>query len=90
MKREILELGLALGRSWRQVQQWDYRGQVPHKWRLPMLREAAARLVPLRDEDFVWEKPALQQPGRVSERSCPAKTATGRRGKGGAPDGVNQ
>jgi len=90
MRREIRELGLALGRSWRQVQQWDYRGHVPYKWRLPMLREAAARLVPLRDEDFVWEKPAQTQLRRVGKRRRGPKAAAGRRGKAGAPAGVNQ
>ena len=65
MKREILELGEALGCSVRQVQQWGYRGHVPHKWRLPMLKEAAERLVLLSEQDFVWEKVAKRRAGRV-------------------------
>ncbi len=90
MKREIRELGQAVGCSARQVQQWGYRGHVPYKWRLPMLREAASRLVPLSEDDFVWEKAAKRRSGRVSRAARSDKAARGRRANRAAPAGANQ
>jgi hypothetical protein len=88
VKREILELGLALGCSVRQVQQWKSRGHVRHRRRLPMLREAAARLVPLADADIAWGPPAMRRVGCWAKKGRSAKAASSRRRKGQAPAGV--
>ena len=71
MKREILELGQVLGCSVRQVQQRGYRGHVPNKWRLPMLKEAAEQLVLLSEEDCVWGRWRSAGPEGCQSRPAP-------------------
>lgn len=91
MKSVVLEMGRAVGRTVRQIQQWKARGRVPYRWRLPMLKEAAARLVPLSEADFEWERVPKRSggPGANEARSHKASLRGRRKGRT-AGAGVNQ
>lgn len=53
----------SLGMSYRAVLKWRQR-QVPHRWRLPLIRAAAERGVVLRDSDFLLRTKMGPRPRR--------------------------
>lgn len=49
----IVSIGIALGATEEATRKWRERGHVPHRWRLPILREALKRGLSISDDDFV-------------------------------------
>jgi len=61
MKPEINTLAAARGVTIEARQKWKERGSVPHRWRIPLLTDAAARGLALTVNDMEWE-PRQRQP----------------------------
>jgi hypothetical protein len=57
METEILTIARDLGVSVEARKKWRQRGCVPHRWRLPIIREAQKRGIELPQDVFDDEQP---------------------------------
>lgn len=66
MKPEINTLAAARGVTVAARQKWKERGAVPHRWRITLLGDAAARGLPLTVVDMEWQ-PSVKAPQSGAE-----------------------
>jgi hypothetical protein len=55
MKQIIAELGAEQGATIEAIKKWRQRGEVPPKYRLPLLNIAKRRKLPLTERDFEFK-----------------------------------